>query len=127
MRILIFPFVLLLVLLLSGCQTKKLVFVGEDEDWKAKVTVYQTVEYEKHEIQLNYKGNDIQKNEMFSYYVKTSDSGVDFGADNVSLNDNGVYQNTILGSNSPSTSVNDELELKVDWNDKSERFILRIK
>ena len=90
-----------------------------------KVTVNQTNGDETYQIQINYKEYSIQDIETFSYYVETKNSGViDFGANNAFLNKEGIYQRDLPISNSPSTSVNDELVLKVEWNGNSEEFTL---
>ena len=119
---------LIVILMLVACQSKKkvLVFIGEGENWTAEVTVRQTDGYEKNEIQLKYKGNDKEEIETFDYYVESSNAGA-FGTNAASLNAKGVYQNKGLGSTSPSTREEDEFILKVEWNDKSERFLLRSK
>ena len=106
-------------------QTQELKFVGESENWSAEVTVTQTDGDEEYEIQINYKGNDIESVKTFNYFVETStNGGLNFGANNVSLNDKGKYQNKNLGSNSPSTKQEEKLVLIVEWNGITESFVL---
>lgn len=115
------------ILLLFACQANEndLMFVGEGENWSSKVTVNQTDGDETYLIQINYKGHSIQDIETFSYYVETKNSGeIDFGGNNTSLNKKGIYQKKLPISNSPSTSVKDELVIKVEWNGNSEDFTL---
>lgn len=117
----------LVILLLFACQTNKndINFVGEGENWSSKVSVNQTNGYETYHIQINYKGYSKKDIETFTYYVETKNNGViDFGENNASLNKEGMYQRDLTISNSPSTSIKDELVIKVEWNGKSEDFTL---
>ena len=114
-----------MIVLLSACQTSDLIFVGESENWSAAVTVAQTDGDEQYEIEIIYKGNDIENVKTFDYFVATSTNGVlNFGASNVSLDDKGKYQNKSLSSNSPSTKQEEKLVLKVEWNGITESFVL---
>ena len=122
--------ILFFVSLLSACQTNEndLTFVGEGENWLAVVTVHQTNGEETYQIQLTNKGNNIDESDSFRYYVESKNNGViDFGANHATVNQEGIYHNKSLSANSPSTSAEDELVIKVDWNDTSEHFDLRIK
>ncbi|TQR15411.1 hypothetical protein [Psychrobacillus vulpis] len=119
--------IFLVFLLLFSCQANEndLMFVGEGENWSSKVTVNQTNGDETYQIQINYKGYSIQKIDTFSYYVEAKNNGVvDFGGNKAFLNKEGIYQSDLPISNSPSTSVKDELVIKVEWNGKSESFTL---
>lgn len=103
-------------------------FVGEGENWSSKVTVNQTDGDETYQIQINFKGQNIQDIEAFSYSVETKNNGVfDFSANNASLNKEGIYQKDLPISNSSSISLKDELVIKVEWNGNSEDFTLIIK
>jgi hypothetical protein len=114
-----------MIVLLSAFQTQELIFVGKSENWSAEVTVAQTDGDEQYEIQINYNGNDIESVKTFDYFVATSTNGVlNFGANNVSLNEKGMYQNKSLSSNSPSTKQEEKLVLKVEWNGITESFVL---
>ena len=102
--------------------------MGEGENWLAVVTVHQTNGEETYQIQLTNKGNNIDESDSFRYYVESKNNGViDFGANDATVNQEGIYHNKSLSANSPSTSAEDELVIKVDWNDTSEHFDLRIK
>ena len=123
-----FPFVLAVILLLSACQNQVLTFVGEGEQWSAKLVVGQTAGDETYYIQLGYKGDDLKAIETFSYMVKSSYDGmVDYGVNEVSLDEKGMYIGRMLTSNSPSTTSDDELTLEVQWNSESEVFTLKSK
>lgn len=105
-----------------------LTFVGEGENWLAEVTVHQMNGEEKYQIQLINKGFHLEEIDTFRYFVESKNNGVvDFGGNDVTLNQEGVYHNKLLGSNSPSTSTEDELVIKIEWNNTSESFDLRSK
>ncbi|MDR7076795.1 hypothetical protein J2Y03_001818 [Neobacillus niacini] len=126
----LFVLIIFFVSLLSACQTNKndLAFVGESENWLAEVTVHQTNGEETYQIQLNNKGNNIEEIDTFRFYVESKNIGVvDFGANDATLNREGVYHNKSLSVNSPSTNAEDELVIKVEWDDTSESFDLRYK
>ena len=114
-----------MIILLSTCQNQDLKFVGESENWSAEVTVTQTDGDEQYKIQISYKGNELESIKTFDYFVETTTNGVlNFGANNVSLNENGMYHNKSLSSNSPSTKQEEKLVLKVEWNGLTESFVL---
>ncbi|MFS0688709.1 hypothetical protein AB1K89_05635 [Sporosarcina sp. 179-K 8C2 HS] len=123
-------FILLIFFLLSACQMNKsdLTFVGESENWLAEVTVLQTKGEETYQIQLTNKGINVEEIDAIHYYVESKNNGViNFGENDVTLNQEGKYDNKSLSSNFPSTTSNDELVIKIDWNDTSESFDLRSK
>ena len=121
----LFPFLLLLIVLVSACQSEELIFVGEGEHWSAEVVVNQTDGNETYAIQLGYKGDNVGDIETFSYYLESSPNGVlEYEANEVLLNEKGLYKGKMLSSNSPSTTNGDELTLEVKWNGESERFVL---
>ncbi len=125
-----FVLIVLLVSLLSACLMNKddITFVGEGENWLAEVTVLQMNGEENYQIRLEYKRINSEEIDTFRYYVESKNNGVvDFGANNATLNQEGLYHRKSLSSNSPSTSANDELIIKVEWNDTSENFRLRNK
>ena len=115
------------ILLLFACQSNdnNFVFNGENETWSAKVTVNQNEGEEKYQIQLHYKGNDIEDIVTFLYEVESKNNGnIDFSIHDATLNKDGIYFNKLLGSNSPTTSKDDELVIKIRWNDSSDSFTL---
>jgi len=115
------------ILLLFACQASNnnFVFNGENETWSAKVTVNQSEGNENYQIQLNYKGNNIEEIDTFHYEVKSKNDGnIDFAAHDATLNKDGIYFDKLLISNSPTTSKDDELVLKIHWNDNSDSFTL---
>lgn len=114
------------ILSLFACQAKNndLTFVGEGNHWSANVTVNQNEGDERYQIQLNYKGSNIEGIEIFSFCVQINDNEVGFGTTDATLNKEGIYQHKSLSSNSPSTRKEDEPVLKVEWNNSSESFTL---
>lgn len=126
----LFLLIIFCVSLLSACQTNKndLAFVGESENWLAEVTVHQTNGEETYQIQLNNKGKNIEEIETFHFCVESKKIGVvDFGVNDATLNQEGVYHKKSLSVNSPSTNAEDELVIKVEWKDTSESFDLSYK
>ena len=115
------------ILLLFACQSNdnSFTFSGKNETWSAKVTVNQSGGEENYQLQLNYKGNNLEEIDTFYYKVESKNNGnIDFAAHNATLNKDGIYFNKLLGSNSPTTSKDDELVIKLQWNDSSDSFTL---
>lgn len=126
MKRILFPLIFLLILLVTACQSKELVFVGEGKQWSAKVIVSQTDGDETYAIQLDYKGDDVKVIETFSYDIESSHDGMlEYEVDEVLLDEKGIYKGEMLSSNSPSTTSEDELIMEVEWNGESETFILK--
>lgn len=123
------PILLFVIILLVAYQANEndLLFVGEGENWSAKLIATQINGEENYQIQLHYKGNNIQEIDNFTYYIDTKNNGIiNFEVENASLSQEGIYQNNFLISNSPSTSTKDELEIKVEWSGNHESFNLLI-
>ncbi|MDW0117269.1 hypothetical protein QTL97_10010 [Sporosarcina thermotolerans] len=117
----------LFCLSLYACQAnnKELSFIGEVKNWFAIVTVNQSNGNEIYQIQIEYKGDNLQDIKTFGFYVKSKNNGViSFGGDDLTLNKEGVFFSDLPISNSPSTNKNDKLEMKIDWNGSSEEFTL---
>ncbi|NIK79984.1 hypothetical protein FHS15_005168 [Paenibacillus castaneae] len=126
MKKIIIPILFIGILSLFACQakTKDLTFVGEGDQWSAVLTVNQNAGDEKYQIQLSYKGDKREEIKAFSYNAVINDYGMGFGANDATLNKENKYQNKSFGSNSPSTSKEDEPVIEVEWNNKSESFTL---
>ncbi|WP_431028953.1 hypothetical protein [Lysinibacillus sp. LZ02] len=114
---------LILLLLLCACQMKThdLAFSGAGDNWSAKVMIHQTNGEETYEIHLRYTGNHLEEIDTFHYAVE---GGIDVSTADATLNKEGVYVNKLLGANSPTTRVEDELFINIEWNDHSENFTL---
>jgi hypothetical protein len=110
-----------LVLMLSACSnTKILNFSGESDQWSAELKITQTKDgYEKQELKLSYKGEDLNSVGEFSYKVETNAGGVASG--DVNLDDNGIIK-AINEGNPTNAKVTEESEVEVivEWNDNSE-------
>ncbi|WP_399631952.1 hypothetical protein [Sporosarcina sp. SG10008] len=125
MKKVLFILIVSMSVFFSAWQTKELTFIGEGENWWAEVTVAQTDGDEQYEIQIFYKGNELESVKTFDYFVETSTDGVlNFGTNNVSLNEKGKFQHKSLSSNSPSTKQEEKLVLKVVWNGITEKIFL---
>lgn len=117
----------LAILLLAACQEKReqLTFNGSGDNWSAEVTVYQDEGEERYQIELRYLENNFNEVGAFRYYVKAKNNGiVDYGGDHAELDKEGVYLTRALASNSPSTRMEDELVVTIEWNDRIEVLTL---
>lgn len=114
---------------LAACQADEndLVFNGTSENWSAQLTISVINGSENNDLELTYKGNDLDSIESFNYYVENTDRGTNFGGNNVSLNKSGVYINNDMSSNSPTTTNKDTFMISVNWNVNSENIILEKK
>ena len=117
------------ILLLSACQVDEeaLIFIGSSDNWSAEVIVKKIDGSEKNEIVLKYTGNNLESISYFNYSVKNNRNNLNFGANEVSLNKEGIYTNTVLGSNSASTKTDDYLNITIDWDNQTENFVLKKK
>ncbi|MEI4770936.1 hypothetical protein WAX74_15035 [Psychrobacillus sp. FJAT-51614] len=116
-----------LLLLLAGCQTDEddLNFSGSGENWSVELTFSVINGSDNNEIEIKYNGKDLDLVEPFNYYVENTKSGTNFGADNLTLNRNGIYTNDDLSSNSPTTTSEDTFDFTVERNGTSESFVLK--
>ncbi|QCR33903.1 hypothetical protein [Lysinibacillus sp. SGAir0095] len=122
--------IIFLVLLLIACPSNNndLIFTGESELWSAVVVVNQSIGVEKYHMQLNYKGTNIEKIDFFHYQVASlNNTNIEFGVSNATLNDEGVYLKKLLASNSPTSKAEDELVVKIKYNNNSDSFTLSTK
>lgn len=125
LRKLYLPIVFIGILSLFACQSNQnvLIFSGEGENWSAELTINQIVG-ETYQIQMNYKGNNIEDIKVFRYNVESQNGVVDYSENDAKLNEEGIFKRNLLSENSPSTSVEDEIVIKIEWNDISETFLL---
>lgn len=125
---------IILIGLLSACSSSNdnadeidLRFIGSSENWSAEIIVKIIDGSEKNEIVLTYTGNHSEPIGNIDYIVENDRNDLSFGANGISLNEDGVYTSTDLSSNSASTKKDDSLNIKIDWNDQTESFVLRKK
>jgi hypothetical protein len=117
--------VVVFFLFMAGCQTNGLYFSGESTNWKAEVFIQQiTKDQEEATLVLKYQGKeDISSLGQFEYFVKLPKHG--FGG-TAQLNDAGIYEGN-SGLSNGKTYKDNEIEVSVRWNGKTERFILKTK
>lgn len=118
-----------LLLLLVACQgeEKELLFKGSSENWSANLVVSVINGSEKKQLEIRYDGNNMNSIESFDYFVENSNSETTFGAENVNLDKDGFYSNNDLSSNSPSTTLEDTINITINWNGQSESFEVKKK
>lgn len=116
------------ILLLAGCQSdeENLNFYGSSDNWTAEIITEVIDGSEKNEIILKYNG-DGAGTIKFNYLVENNSNNLSFGANDVSLKEDGTYTNANLASNSASTTIDDQIEVTIDWNDQTESIILKKK
>lgn len=127
MKKLVLPFILLILLSLFACQQNdnKLTFAGEGNYWSAEFTANQTEYIETYEIQLHYKGKNIEEIQTFHYNLKSHNGVIDYKEKNARLNKEGIFKKKLLGENSHSTRAEEILVIEIQWKDKSELFNLK--
>lgn len=126
LRKLLLPILFLGILSLFSCQMNQhdLTFRGEGEKWSVVLTVKQNHGEESYQIKMNYKGNNIEDIEAFRYIVKSQNGVVDYRENDAKLNEEGIFFKKFLSENSPSTSVEEKIVIKIEWNNTSETFSL---
>lgn len=127
MRKFLLLFLFLIILVAAGCQkiNKELAFVGEGDIWSGQLIVDQNEGDEAYYIHLAYKGDNLDEVEPFLYNLTSQSGVVDYTDQNAELNEKGIFENNLLGENSPSTNEEDEFEIEIRWNGKSEIFNLK--
>lgn len=117
------------ILLLAGCQSdeENLNFYGSSDNWTAEIITEIIDGAEKNEIILKYNGDGAGTISKFNYLVENNSNNQSFGANDVSLKEDGTYTNANLASNSASTTKDDQIEVTIDWNDQTESIILKKK
>ena len=107
----------LLLLFLATCQSDEndFIFNGTSENWSAQLTISVINGSENNELELTYQGKDLGTIEAFYYYVENTNRGTNFGGNNVSLNQSGIYTNDDMSSNSPTTTDKDTFMISVEW------------
>ncbi|MEH7237999.1 hypothetical protein [Bacillus sp. JJ1562] len=129
MKKFLLPIFFFVTLSLFACQAKDngLTFIGEGNDWSAELTVNQDEGKETYQIELNYKGDNLEEFETFHYNIKSRNGVIDYNQRNAEFNEEGIFKNNLLSENSLSTQAEDELVIEMEWDDKSESFNLRNK
>jgi hypothetical protein len=113
----------LLTILLYGCQSNTLSFIGEGEDWSAEVIVQHYSGKESEDIIIHYQGEDIDSVDSFNYLIEAPSWGT--GQGSAVLNKAGVFKDEGVSLNERRTSSDAELTITIEWNGKTETFILK--
>jgi hypothetical protein len=120
----LFPFLLIILLLLSACQTKTLIFTGESDNWSAKYKAIKSGDIQEEELALIYLGNDVKSVGEFTFNVESNAGG--FGGTGATLTDGGVFQaKGNMSSGGASVTKDAEIVVTVEWNDKKENVSLK--
>jgi hypothetical protein len=110
------------LLLLAACGAKDFTFSGESEHWKADVNVNQSSDFERQELVLRFKGEDVESVGEIAYTV---DSRGGFGRTGATLEENGTLKDSSeAGPNNAKVSEDTEFVVTVEWNDTKETFTL---
>ncbi|MBX0356861.1 hypothetical protein [Halobacillus sp. Nhm2S1] len=114
---------LISLLLLASCSTQTLNYSGETENWSADLKVNQTSDdYQSQELVLKYKGDDVNEVGPIDYNV---DSLGSFGRGGVTLKENGtIVDSATSNPTNAKVSEHTEVEVTVEWNEKTETFKL---
>lgn len=113
------------VLLLSACDSKDFTFSGESDNWQADLKVHQSNDFEKQEFLLKYQGEDVNSVGEISYTVKSMGS---FGRTGALLEENGSLKDySEADPTNAKVNENTEVQVTVEWNDKTETFKLNLK
>lgn len=114
---------LVFMFVLSACGVEYKTYKGEGEHWSAEMEFMTTSNYESSDITLIYNGENPKSVGKFEYdfdYVigKSGGSGAE-------LNDGGVFQTSGGASNGASIMEHHEIKVTINWNERTETFILK--
>lgn len=122
---------LVIILVLSGCtsnnSSKPFIFTGESDNWSVELKVTQGEdEYEKQDLTLQYKGQDVTSVGEITYTVTTKASS--FSANGATLDENGIYTDT-SESNVSNAKVTEKskVDVNIEWNNQTESISLKSK
>ncbi|WP_223701725.1 hypothetical protein [Sutcliffiella deserti] len=110
------------VLLLSACSSKDFTFSGESDYWQADLRVHHSSDFEKQELILRYKGEDVDSVGEITYTVNSKGS---FGGTRDKLQENGSLRDyKEADPTNAKISEDTEVEVTVEWNGNTETFKL---
>ena len=122
---------LVIILVLSGCtsnnSSKPFTFTGESDNWSVELKVTQGEdEYEKQDLTLQYKGQDVNSVGEIIYTVAIKASG--YSGNGATLDENGIYTET-NENNASNAKVTDKskVDVTVEWNNQTESIRLKNK
>jgi hypothetical protein len=121
------PILLVLVIfLLSACQTKTFTFNGTSDNWTAKIRVMQTGDMEEQNFVLKYEGDDLENVGSSEVKFKIEDNtGSSSGTG--TLTTGGVLESKGNSNCSGCAFVTEDTEITftVEWGGKSENILLK--
>lgn len=125
MKTKLFP-LLIILLLITGCGTKLLVFTGESDNWSAKITTTQTDDLQEDEIFLEYTGDDTDSINEFNYYVESNVDG--YSREGASLNkSNALRDKGNMSRGGAMATESTIIKVRIEWDGKSETITLKHK
>lgn len=113
----------MLVLFLTACSSKTVIYTAETDNWSADLQVIRTSnDYETQELKLKYHGEDVNTVGEISYKV---DSVGYFGQNGRTLTENGTLRGK-SESNPTNLQITEhtEITVTVEWNDQKETWEL---
>ncbi|WP_421382701.1 hypothetical protein ACOJQI_00930 [Bacillus salacetis] len=116
---------ILVIFLLTACNSRTFSFAGETDNWSAELKVNQSSGFQKQEFLLKYKGEDISSIGEIAYHVESVGG---FGREGVTLEENGSIRH-VDEANPTNAKVdeNTKVEVTVEWNGNTETFNLEKK
>ncbi|HWL24346.1 MAG TPA: hypothetical protein VNR38_11460 [Ureibacillus sp.] len=121
-----FLLLVIVVFILSGCQSKTLTFEGESENWAAKITAMQDDNREIQDFVLVYQGEEKESVAGMEVNYKIEDHTGSSGGRGT-LKGPGVLQIKGYSNCSGCAFVYEGTEIKitVEWEDKTETILLK--
>lgn len=121
----------IIILVLTGCtsnnSSKPFIFTGESDNWSVELKVTQGEDdYEKQDLTLQYKGQDVNSVGEIIYTVATKASG--YSGNGATLDEKGIYTET-NENNASNAKVTDKskVNVTVEWNNQTESISLKNK
>lgn len=113
------------LLSLSACSSEGFILFGNSENWSATLEITELGSgFQSHELELQYKGSDIDSVGQFAYNLETNAGG--FGEGGVTVNEDGLLLNERnVNSTNAKVIKNSEAELIVEWDGNTETIILK--
>lgn len=111
------------LLFLSACSSETFIFTGETENWSTELKVIQHGNgYENQEFKLLFKG-DPSTVDNVNFNVETNATGL--GGSDYELNEKGeILVSDEANPTNAKITDDSEVEVTVEWNDKTETIIL---
>lgn len=123
----------MLSFLLVSCNSKTLTFKGESNNWSGVIKLEDLTKNEQNntyhndyegDLTLKYKGKNFDSIEDLKYRIVLIKNKDYINAEDVQLNDKGKLIGRVSCSDCEFSKGDSEIEIIVQWNGKSESFIL---